>query len=76
MVQSINIYKPEQRLTHFSGTVAGSLSRETQTSCHYLEKEGMLTRLLERYHDSLGQVELGQYGLLVCFLDDLIQVAV
>ena len=76
LVQSININKPEQRLTHFSGTVAGSLSRETQTSGHYLEKEGMLARLLERYHDSLGQVELGQYNLLVCFLDDLIQVAV
>jgi hypothetical protein len=75
LVQYININKPEQRLTHFSGTVAGSLSRETQTSGHFLEKEGMLTRLLERFHNSLGQIELGQYNLLVCFLDDLIQAA-
>jgi len=73
LVQYININKPELRLTHFAGTVAGSLSRETQTRGHYLEKEGMLTRLLERYHDTLGQVELGQYNLLVGFLDDLIQ---
>ena len=68
MVQSININKPEQRLPTFR--TGRQFIRETQTAAIIL-KEGMLARLLERYHDSARLS--WQYNLLVCFLDDLIK---
>lgn len=73
--QTVNhLNKPEQRLSLFSGAVVGSLSREIRTSGHYLEKEGLLAGLIDKFHQCLERVDL-QHSLLAGLLDDLMLVA-
>ncbi|HHV34762.1 MAG TPA: hypothetical protein GXX59_04190 [Syntrophomonadaceae bacterium] len=70
-----HLNNPEQRLSLFSGAVAGSLFREARTSGHYLERDGLLTGLIDKFHKHLEHVDM-QHSLLAGLLDDLMHVAI
>lgn len=67
---------PEQRLSLFSGTVAGIFSREMPGSGDgdaIATKEGFLAGMIDKFHQYLAGIDLKQHRLLAGFLDDLLQ---
>lgn len=70
-----HLNNPEQRLSLFSGAVVGSLFQEARTCGHYLEREGLLAGLIDKFHKHLEHVDL-QHSLLAGLLDDLMYVAI
>jgi DNA-binding PadR family transcriptional regulator len=72
MVQQVAeaINRPEQRLSLLSGMVVGLLSKGGDDS----EGSGILSGLVNKYHQYLERVDRKQHRLLSDFLDDLFQV--
>lgn len=69
---------PKQRLSLFSGTVVGILSRDMPSSGYNNEddnvaKEGILAGMIDKFHQCLDGIDLKQHHLLAGFLDDLLQ---
>lgn len=63
------VKKPEERLALFSGTILGTLFKDPAPP----GKEGMLTSLINSFHQHLAKIGLKQHQLLAGFLSDLLQ---
>jgi len=73
--------KPEQRLSLLTGTIVGIVFKNFQPAALPSgtpelpeEKEGLMTGLVDKFHQYLGRIDLKQHRLLATFLDDLLQV--
>lgn len=76
MVQQVAkaINRPEQRLSLLSGMVVGLLSKGSLGDDSPGEGNGIISSLVNKYHQCLEHVDRKQYQLLSDFLDDLFQV--
>ncbi|KUK32716.1 MAG: Iron dependent repressor [Thermoanaerobacterales bacterium 50_218] len=76
MVQQVAeaINRPEQRLSLLSGMVVGLLSKGSSGDDSPGEGGGILSTLVNKYHQYLERVDRKHYSLLSDFLDDLFQV--
>ncbi|MGB9793259.1 MAG: hypothetical protein ACPLTR_11920 [Thermacetogeniaceae bacterium] len=63
------IKKPEERLALLSGTILGTLFKDPSPP----GKEGMITGLINSFHQQLAKISLKQHQLLAGFLSELLQ---